>query len=221
MEKEKLSLYNILTREKEVVKPLDNNMKMGIYLMHLGYAVEYVPNLTHFSNMIIENDCGYVVEGDVFFSVDKSPNYGQLYGQLLDQTCLAVDPKKRNSANFALWKVCHLNLSLRRPGWHIGCSTMRTHYLSPRFDILSGGTYLKSPHQEHVIAQTFAAYEDSGVTYWLHNAHVTNNNEELGNSLHNYVTFRQIMAKYHPLALRHFLMSAHYRSPLEYSVLQL
>ncbi|XP_010450601.1 PREDICTED: cysteine--tRNA ligase 1, cytoplasmic-like isoform X2 [Camelina sativa] len=181
---------------------------------------------------IIENGCGYAVGGDVFFSVDKSPNYGQLSGQRLDHTQagkrVAVDSRKRNPADFALWKAAKTGepswespWGPGRPGWHIECSAMSAHYLSPRFDIHGGGADLKFPHHENEIAQTCAACEDSGVSYWLHNGHVTNNNVKMGKSLNNFYTIREITAKYHPLALRHFLMSAQYRSPLNYLVWQL
>ncbi|XP_010504529.1 PREDICTED: cysteine--tRNA ligase 1, cytoplasmic [Camelina sativa] len=181
---------------------------------------------------IIENGCGYAVGGDVFFSVDKSPNYGQLSGQRLDHTQagkrVAVDSRKRNPADFALWKAAKAGepswespWGPGRPGWHIECSAMSAHYLSPRFDIHGGGADLKFPHHENEIAQTCAACEDSGVSYWLHNGHVTNNNVKMGKSLNNFFTIREITVKYHSLALRHFLMSAQYRSSLNYSVWQL
>ncbi|XP_019084919.1 PREDICTED: cysteine--tRNA ligase 2, cytoplasmic-like isoform X2 [Camelina sativa] len=122
---------------------------------------------------IIENGCGYAVGGDVFFSVDKSPNYGQLSGQRLDHTQagkrVAVDSRKRNPADFALWKAAKTGepswespWGPGRPGWHIECSAMSAHYLSPRFDIHGGGADLKFPHHENEIAQTCAACEDSG-----------------------------------------------------------
>ncbi|EOA19225.1 hypothetical protein CARUB_v100078001mg, partial [Capsella rubella] len=101
------------------------------------------------------------------------------------------------------------------------CSAMSSLYLSPRFDIHGGGSDLKFPHHENEIAQTCAACDDSGVTYWLHNGILTKDNVKMGSSLGNVVTIRDIMAKYHPLVLRHFLISAHYRSPLSFSVLQL
>ncbi|CAN6929400.1 unnamed protein product [Brassica oleracea] len=181
---------------------------------------------------IIEKDCGYVVEGDVFFSVDKSPNYGKLSGQLLEHTRagerVAVDSRKRNPADFALWKAAKPDepswespWGPGRPGWHIECSAMSAHYLSPRFDIHGGGADLKFPHHENEIAQTCAACEDGGVNYWLHNGHVTINNEKMAKSKKNFKTIREITESYHPLALRHFLMSAHYRSPLSFSASQL
>ncbi|XP_010450095.1 PREDICTED: cysteine--tRNA ligase 2, cytoplasmic-like isoform X2 [Camelina sativa] len=312
VEKPELMLYNTMTQQKEVLKPINpgkirmyvcgitaydfshmGHARAGVcfdvlyrYLRHLGYEVTYVRNFTDVDDQVIDRanecgvrpldlssrfcneylvdmtslqcllpthqprvsdhmehiikmietiiakDCGYEVNGDVFFSVDKSPNYGQLSGQLLDHTRagerVAIDPRKRNPADFALWKAAKPDepswespWGPGRPGWHIECSAMSALYLSPRFDIHGGGSDLIFPHHENEIAQTCAACEDSGVTYWLHNGHVTNNKVKMGKSLKNFVPIREVTAKYHPLALRHFLMSAQYRSPLNYSVLQL
>ncbi|KAF9674071.1 hypothetical protein SADUNF_Sadunf10G0089700 [Salix dunnii] len=181
---------------------------------------------------IIEKDCAYSVEGDVFFAVDKSSNYGQLSGQRLENNRagerVAVDSRKRNPADFALWKAAKPGepswespWGPGRPGWHIECSAMSAQYLTFKFDIHGGGIDLIFPHHENEIAQSCAACEESSVSYWLHNGHVTNNNEKMSKSLGNFFTIRQITERYHPLALRHFLISAHYRSPLNYSVSQL
>ncbi|KAG6757747.1 hypothetical protein POTOM_038071 [Populus tomentosa] len=182
--------------------------------------------------LIIEKDCAYAVEGDVFFAVDKSPNYGQLSGQRLENNRagerVAVDSRKRNPADFALWKAAKPGepswespWGPGRPGWHIECSAMSAQYLTFKFDIHGGGIDLIFPHHENEIAQSCAACEESSVSYWMHNGHVTNNNEKMSKSLGNFFTIRQITERYHPLALRHFLISAHYRSPLNYSVSQL
>ncbi|KAG6759615.1 hypothetical protein POTOM_036099 [Populus tomentosa] len=182
--------------------------------------------------LIIEKDCAYAVEGDVFFAVDKSPNYGQLSGQRLENNRagerIAVDSRKRNPADFALWKAAKPGepswespWGPGRPGWHIECSAMSAQYLTFKFDIHGGGIDLIFPHHENEIAQSCAACEESSVSYWMHNGHVTNNNEKMSKSLGNFFTIRQITERYHPLALRHFLISAHYRSPLNYSVSQL
>ncbi|AEE79506.1 cysteine-tRNA ligase [Arabidopsis thaliana] len=187
---------------------------------HQPRVSDHMEQIIKMIEKIIENGCGYAVGGDVFFSVDKSPSYGQLSGQRLDHTQagkrVAVDSRKRNPADFALRKAAKSGepswespWGHGRPGWHI------------EFDIHGGGADLKFPHHENEIAQTCAACEDSGVNYWLHNGHVTNNNVKMGKSLNNFFTIRQIAANYHPLALRHFLMSAQYRSPLNYSVSQL
>ncbi|KAK9192492.1 hypothetical protein WN944_003184 [Citrus x changshan-huyou] len=182
--------------------------------------------------MIINNGCAYVVEGDVFFDVEKSPNYGQLSRQRLENNRagerVAVDPRKHNPADFALWKAAKPGekswdspWGQGRPGWHIECSAMSARYLTFKFDIHGGGIDLIFPHHENEIAQNRAACQQSCVRYWMHNGHVTINNEKMSKSSGNFLTIRQITERYHPLALRHFLISAHYRSPLNYSVMQL
>ncbi|CAL0320793.1 unnamed protein product [Lupinus luteus] len=181
---------------------------------------------------IINNGHAYEVDGDVFYAVEKFPNYGMLSGQRLEHNRagerVAVDSRKRHPADFALWKAAKPGepswdspWGPGRPGWHIECSAMSACYLTHKFDIHGGGIDLIFPHHENEIAQSWAVDNESNVSYWLHNGHVTNNNEKMSKSLGNFFTIRQIIERYHPLALRHFLISAHYRSPLNYSVAQL
>ncbi|KAJ0261632.1 tRNA synthetases class I [Hirschfeldia incana] len=203
---------------------------------HQPRVSNHMDHIIKMIEKIIENGCGYAVEGgDVFFSVDKSPNYGMLSGQRLEHTRAGerelasdrddVNSRKRNPADFALWKPAKPDepswespWGRGRPGWHIECSAMSAHYLSPRFDIHGGGADLIFPHHENEIAQTCAACgEHAGVNYWLHNGHLTIKNEKMAKSKGNFKPIREITERYHPLALRHFLLSAHYRSPLSYS----
>ncbi|KAL0785153.1 hypothetical protein Bca101_001399 [Brassica carinata] len=242
--------------KKNGEKPLElSNRFCHEYLVDMGALQCLLPthqprvsdHMDHIINMIqkiIENGCGYAVEGgDVFFSVDKSQNYGKLSGQLLEHTRagerVAVDSRKRNPADFALWKavkpdepswespwgpgiVLGSRLYPGRPGWHIECSAMSAHYLSPRFDIHGGGADLIFPHHENELAQTCAACgEHGGVNYWLHNGHLTINNEKMSKSKGDFKPIREVTERYHPLALRHFLISVHYRSPLSYSASKL
>ncbi|KAJ4709914.1 Cysteine-tRNA ligase [Melia azedarach] len=199
---------------------------------HQPRVSDHMEQIKDMITQIINNDCAYVVDGDVFFAVEKSPNYGQLSGQRLENNRagerVAVDSRKRNPADFALWKAAKPGepswdspWGPGRPGWHIECSAMSAHYLTFKFDIHGGGIDLIFPHHENEIAQSCAACQESSVGYWMHNGHVTNNNEKMSKSLGNFFTIRQITERYHPLALRHFLISAHYRSPLNYTVLQL
>ncbi|KAF8390111.1 hypothetical protein HHK36_024633 [Tetracentron sinense] len=181
---------------------------------------------------IIQNDCAYTVEGDVYFSVDKFPKYGQLSGRKLEDNRagerVAIDSRKQNPADFALWKAAKDGepswdspWGPGRPGWHIECSAMSAHYLSSTFDIHGGGMDLVFPHHENEYAQSCAACSESNVSYWIHNGFVTENNEKMSKSLGNFFTIREITKMYHPLALRHFLLSTHYRSPVNYSISQL
>ncbi|KAK9292171.1 hypothetical protein L1049_020130 [Liquidambar formosana] len=190
---------------------------------------------------IIKNQCAYIVDGDdgddkdVYFSVEKFQtygNYGQLSGRRPEDNRagerVAIDPRKQKPADFALWKAAkpgepswEMPWGLGRPGWHIECSAMSAEYLSHSFDIHGGGIDLIFPHHENEIAQSCAAYPESNVSYWMHNGHVTNNNEKMSKSLGNFFTIRQITEQYHPLAVRYFLMSTHYRSDVNYSTQQL
>ncbi|XP_045807523.1 cysteine--tRNA ligase 2, cytoplasmic-like [Trifolium pratense] len=193
---------------------------------------EHIDEIKDMITKIIDNDYAYVVDGDVFYSVEKFPNYGMLSGQRVENNRagerVAVDSRKRHPADFALWKTAKPGevswdspWGPGRPGWHIECSAMSACYLSHKFDIHGGGMDLIFPHHENEIAQSWAADNESHISYWLHNGHVTTNNEKMSKSLGNFFTIRQITERYHPLALRHFLISAHYRSPLNYSIAQL
>lgn len=199
---------------------------------HQPRVSDHMEHIKDLITQIINKDYAYAVDGDVFFAVEKFPNYGQLSGQRLEHNRagerVAVDSRKRNPADFALWKSAKPGepswdspWGPGRPGWHIECSAMSAHYLTFNFDIHGGGIDLIFPHHENEIAQSCAACQGSSVSYWMHNGHVTNNNEKMSKSLGNFFTISEITERYHPLALRHFLISAHYRSPLNYTVSQL
>ncbi|KAD7116648.1 hypothetical protein E3N88_03916 [Mikania micrantha] len=181
---------------------------------------------------IIDNNCAYVVDGDVYFSVDNFPNYGRLSGRKLEDNRagerIAVDSRKRNPADFALWKAAKPGeiswdspWGPGRPGWHIECSAMSVTYLTETFDIHGGGMDLIFPHHENEIAQSCAACPNSNINYWMHNGFVTANDEKMSKSIGNFFTIREVTKLYHPLALRHFLMGTHYRSPVNYSIAQI
>ncbi|XP_012082122.1 cysteine--tRNA ligase 2, cytoplasmic [Jatropha curcas] len=211
---------------------VDMDSLQCLWPTHQPRVTDHMEQIKDMITQIIKNGFAYVVEGDVFFAVDRFPNYGQLSGQKLENTRagerVAVDTRKRNPADFALWKAAKPGepswespWGPGRPGWHIECSAMSAHYLTFKFDIHGGGSDLTFPHHENELTQSVAACQECNISYWMHNGHVTNNNEKMSKSLGNFFTIRQVTDRYHPLALRHFLMSAHYRSPLNYTVLQL
>ncbi|XP_052200256.1 cysteine--tRNA ligase 2, cytoplasmic [Diospyros lotus] len=199
---------------------------------HQPRVSEHMDQIRNMIAQIISNGRAYEVDGDVYFSVDGFPNYGQLSGRKLEDNRagerVAVDTRKKNPADFALWKAAKPDepswdspWGPGRPGWHIECSAMSAHYLTHSFDIHGGGMDLIFPHHENELAQSCAACSESHVSYWVHNGFVTANDEKMSKSLGNFFTIREVTKLYHPLALRHFLMGTHYRSPVNYSISQI
>ncbi|KAL6523892.1 hypothetical protein OROMI_030987 [Orobanche minor] len=193
---------------------------------------DHMPQIINMIKQILNNGRAYTIDGDVYFSVDKFPEYGRLSGRRLQDNRagerVAVDSRKTNPADFALWKSAKEGEPFwespwgpGRPGWHIECSAMSAAYLGFSFDIHGGGMDLVFPHHENEIAQSCAACHESSVSYWVHNGFVTIDSEKMSKSLGNFFAIREVIEHYHPLALRLFLMGTHYRSPINYSELQL
>ncbi len=193
-------------------------------------ATEHMPEIIRTVEKIIANGHAYVSEGDVYFDIKSWPKYGSLCKQNLEdmEAGARVDPteKKRDPLDFALWKAekpgepsWDSPWGKGRPGWHIECSAMSSKYLGDNIDIHSGGVDLMFPHHENEAAQSEAA-SGSGkpfVNYWLHNGFLLIDNEKMSKSLGNFLTARAAIEKYPPLALRFFMLSAHYRSPLNFT----
>ncbi|KDP33564.1 hypothetical protein JCGZ_07135 [Jatropha curcas] len=193
---------------------------------------DHIPQIIDMIKQILDNGCAYTIDGDVYFSVDKFPEYGKLSGRKLEDNRagerVTLDSRKNNPADFALWKSAKEGEPFwespwgpGRPGWHIECSAMSAAYLGYSFDIHGGGMDLVFPHHENEIAQSCAACRDSNISYWIHNGFVTIDSEKMSKSLGNFFTIRQVIDLYHPLALRLFLLGTHYRSPINYSDVQL
>lgn len=174
--------------------------------------------------------CG--TNGDVFYSVRKFKNYGQLSGKNLEELHAGervdVDKHKQNPLDFVLWKMAKPNepawqspWGLGRPGWHIECSAMSTRCLGNHFDIHGGGMDLQFPHHENEIAQTEGATGEKFVNLWMHNGFVRINEEKMSKSLGNFFTVREVLKLYSGEVIRFFILSSHYRSPLNYSDEQL
>ena len=170
--------------------------------------------------------------GDVFYAVDKFPGYGELSGKKLDELQagerVEVDRAKKNPFDFVLWKKAKADepywnspWGRGRPGWHIECSAMATRCLGNHFDIHGGGMDLQFPHHENEIAQSEGATGEKFVNVWMHNGFVRINEEKMSKSLGNFFTVREVLKQYRPEVIRFFVLSSHYRSPLNYSDEQL
>jgi cysteinyl-tRNA synthetase len=191
-------------------------------------ATEHIPQIIAIVERLIERGMAYPSAGDVYFSVEKFPGYLKLSKRNLDEmragARIAPGEQKRNPMDFALWKAAKPGepswespWGAGRPGWHIECSAMSMQYLGESFDIHGGGKDLVFPHHENEIAQSEGANGKPFVKYWLHNGFVNVNQEKMSKSLGNFFTIRDILKKYDAEVVRFFILSAHYRSPIDFS----
>ncbi|WP_290648040.1 cysteine--tRNA ligase [Aquisalimonas sp.] len=166
--------------------------------------------------------------GDVYYRVCGFPDYGKLSGKRLEDlragARVDVEDDKRHPGDFVLWKRAKEGepswpspWGEGRPGWHIECSAMSATHLGEHFDIHGGGLDLQFPHHENEIAQSEGATGHRFVNYWMHNGHVRVDDEKMAKSLGNFFTVRDILEHYRPEEVRYFLLSSHYRSPLNYT----
>jgi len=196
-------------------------------------ATQSIPDIIAMIEALIVNDLAYVgSNGDVFYAVTKFKNYGQLSGKNLNDLQAGervdVDLAKRNPMDFVLWKMAKAGEPAwqspwcsGRPGWHIECSAMSTCCLGNHFDIHGGGMDLQFPHHENEIAQSEGATGEKFVNLWMHNGFVRINEEKMSKSLGNFFTVREVLKQYKSEIIRFFILSSHYRSPLNYSDEQL
>ncbi|MGC8660225.1 MAG: cysteine--tRNA ligase, partial [Desulfomonilaceae bacterium] len=191
-------------------------------------ATEHIQDIISLVGALVEQGHAYEVDGDVMFSVSGFPSYGKLSGKktedLVSGARVDVDEKKKDPLDFALWKAAKKGEPFwnspwgpGRPGWHIECSAMSMRYLGASFDIHGGGADLTFPHHENEIAQSEAATGQTFVKYWIHNGFVNIHSEKMSKSLGNVLNIRDILKEVHPEALRLFLLSSHYRSPLDFN----
>ena len=191
-------------------------------------ATDHIGDIISLITALIEKGYAYPAGGDVYFRVDKFAPYLKLSGRNLEEmqagARIEVDERKRHPMDFALWKESKpaepfwdSPWGKGRPGWHIECSAMSMKYLGETFDIHGGGKDLIFPHHENEIAQSEAATGHPFARYWLHNGFVNINAEKMSKSLGNFFTIREVLEKYDSEVLRFFLISAHYRSPLDFS----
>jgi len=188
---------------------------------------EHIPEIIALVEKLIANGKAYVVGGDVYYDLSKFPDYGKLSrinrDQIIAGARIAVDEKKRNPEDFALWKAAKPDepswespWGRGRPGWHIECSAMSMKYLGETLDIHGGGSDLIFPHHENEIAQSEGATGKQFVRYWMHNAMVNVNGNKMSKSLGNFTTTRDMLNKYPGETIRFFVLSSHYRSPVDF-----
>jgi len=196
-------------------------------------ATQSIPDIVNMIQNLIAKGYAYVgSNGDVFYAVGQFASYGQLSGKNIEDLQAGervnVDQAKRDPLDFVLWKMAKPGepswespWGLGRPGWHIECSAMSTCCLGNHFDIHGGGMDLQFPHHENEIAQSEASTGETFVNYWMHNGFVRVNEEKMSKSLGNFFTVREVLKQYRPEIIRFFILSSHYRSPLNYSDEQL
>ena len=197
-------------------------------------ATEHIADIVTLVDRLLAKGMAYRIDGDVYFQVDRYPVYGRLSKRKLDDlqagARVDVDQRKRHPMDFALWKSSKPGepswdspWGPGRPGWHIECSAMAMRHLGETFDIHGGGMDLIFPHHENEIAQSCGATGKEFARYWVHNGFVQINQEKMSKSLGNFFTIREIFKESEwPDAvtgemLRYFLLSTHYRSPLDFS----
>ncbi len=192
-------------------------------------ATKSIDQMLYMIESLMEKDIAYQGHnGDIYYSIRNFESYGKLSGKNLDESAagarIDVESDKRDPLDFLLWKTATPHEPSwkspwgdGRPGWHIECSAMSTHHLGNHFDIHGGGADLSFPHHENEIAQSEGANNCKFVNTWMHLGFVNLDNEKMSKSLDNFFTIREVLKKYDGETLRYFIMSSHYRSPLNFS----
>jgi cysteinyl-tRNA synthetase len=195
-------------------------------------ATEYIKEMIDIVQGLIDKGYAYEIDGDVYFAVDRVPEYGKLSKrekeEMIAGARVEVNERKKNPMDFALWKKSKEGepswdcpWGAGRPGWHIECSAMSIKHLGESFDIHGGGADLIFPHHENEIAQSESFTKKPFARYWIHNGFITIDKEKMSKSLGNFFTIREILDKFDAEVIRLFLLSTHYRSPIEFSDEQL
>lgn len=191
-------------------------------------ATNYIKEIIEVIEILIDKGMAYPVDGDVYYAIESFEKYGILSGRKLEDmeagARIEVDERKKSPHDFALWKSekpgepsWESPWGKGRPGWHIECSAMSWKLLGESFDIHGGGKDLIFPHHENEIAQSAGAFGTDFVKYWLHNGFVNINSEKMSKSLGNTTMIKDMLEAFHPEAIRLFLLSSHYRSPIDFT----
>jgi len=191
-------------------------------------ATEYIDKIIEFVDGLVKKGAAYNVDGNVYFDITKAHNYGKLSKKNIDELIsgarVEISDEKKNPMDFALWKKAKEGepswdspWGKGRPGWHIECSVMAKELLGESIDIHAGGEDLQFPHHENEIAQSETLTGKPFANYWLHNAMVNVDNKKMSKSELNFFTVREISEEFDLEVLRFFILSAHYRNPVNFS----
>ena len=191
-------------------------------------ATKHIGDIIKLVKKLVDNGHAYEVDGDVYYDVSSFPGYGKLSGQSMEDlqagARIDVTDVKRNPEDFALWKAAKEGedswdspWGKGRPGWHIECSAMSMKYLGETFDIHGGGQDLVFPHHENEIAQSEGATGKTFANYWMHNGYINIDNQKMSKSKGNFFTVRDIAKSYDLSIVRLFMLSSHYRNPINFS----
>ncbi len=216
--------------EKYSTMYVEDAQALGVQLPQFVKVTENMQDIIAMVQRLVELGYAYEVDGDVYFSVEMFPEYGKLSGRSVEElqagARIEVDERKRRPEDFALWKSAKTGepawespWGLGRPGWHIECSALSLKYLQPSFDIHAGGMDLIFPHHENEIAQSEAYLNCQQVfaRYWLHWGPVRLKEQKMSKSTGIFVPIRELRQQYEPAVIRFFLLTVHYRTPLEFS----
>ncbi len=208
----------------------DDMQTLGVQRPNISpRASGHIPEIIQWVQALLENGAAYEVDGNVYFAVEAFPNYGRLSNRQVDEleagARVEVREEKRHPADFALWKRAEPEHLMRWPspwgegfpGWHIECTAMATKYLGQPFDIHGGGVENLFPHNECEIAQAEVLHDVDFAKYWLLAGSLTVNGVKMSKSLGNFLTIKEAVALYRPEAIRYFILSSHYRGPVDFS----
>lgn len=219
--------------EKYIAEYYQDMDKLGVGRADIEpKATEHIAEIIEITKGLVDKGYAYAADGDVYFQIDKFSDYGKLSKRDLEDMIAGarvdINERKRNPMDFALWKASKEGepswdspWGPGRPGWHIECSAMSRKHLGDTFDIHGGGADLTFPHHENEIAQSEAFTGKPFAKYWVHNGFITVDKEKMSKSLGNFFTIKEILLKFDAEPVRFFLLSTHYRSPIEFSDEQL
>ena len=216
--------------EKYIKEYFDDAEALGVMKADVHPKVsEHIPEIIDFVQTLIDKGYAYEADGDVYYSTRHFHDYGKLSGQNIDDlesgARIAIGEVKKDPLDFALWKARKEESEIAwespwgmgRPGWHIECSTMAKKHLGTTIDIHGGGQDLTFPHHENEIAQSEACNDAEFAHYWMHNGYINVDGKKMSKSLGNFFTVRDIREHYSGDVIRFFLLSGHYRSPINFS----